>query len=424
MRKPTDNLQDIYGVRHKCLTCPDWDLCSGCIESASTSHPGHRFAALFEPIASPPTRPQRHYGIYCDGPLCAAKGYQTYITGDRYKCAVCHDTDFCANCEALPTSRHNRTHPLIKFKTPVRNVSVTTLGEKENGEHHYTVGDQLPSTSSKSTETTPAAPSANAATQVQTVAEVKPTVPGIPVALSPAKEEIAKQEASTPTSALQAHFLRDAISDGSILAPSNQFEQVWTVKNPGPHAWPAGCSVRFVGGDPMFNVDPNQPSNVTEIVKATESNTIHRVVEVGEEVDFKVVMRTPEREGKAISYWRLKAADGFPFGHKLWCDINVRKEEPKEKLMPAPAAVAASEPSESTMIFPKLDKESPMSSTHEAVAAAPAEPAAVVDEDLADEVENLNLEDSETDDGFLTDEEYEMLSASEDEFKEAKNGRK
>lgn len=395
------------------MNCPDWDLCSGCIKSASTSHPGHRFAALYEPIVNSPTRQQRHFGIHCDGPLCVGKGHQAYITGDRYKCAVCHDTDFCANCEALPAAFHNRTHPLIKFKSPVRNVSVTTFGEKENREHSYTVGDRLPATSSKSTETIPAAPSTNAATQVQTIAECKPTEPAPPLYV-----EIAKEEASTPTSALQAHFLRDAIADGSILATSTQFEQVWTVRNPGPHAWPAGCSVRFIGGDTMFNVDPNQPSNVNVITKATESNTIDRTVEIGEEVEFKVVMRTPEREGKAISYWRLKAADGFPFGHKLWCDINIRKAAPEEVV---PAAAAA-EPSESMMVFPKLDKESPVWSTHEAV-TAPSE-AAAAEDDLADEVENLNLDDSETDDGFLTDEEYEMLSASEDEFKEAKNGKK
>ena len=406
--------QDIYGVRHKCMNCPDWDLCNGCVKIASATHPGHRFAALYEPIASPTARQQRHHGIYCDGPLCSGKGYQTYITGDRYKCAICHDTDFCANCEALPNSGHNRTHPLIKIKTPVRNVSVTTLGEKENGEHSYTVGDHLPSTSSKATETTPAASSANAATQVQTIAEVKPTEP-----VSPAKEQIAKAEASSfPSFALQAHFLRDAIADGSVLPSSTPFEQVWTLRNPGPHAWPAGCSVRFIGGDNMFNIDPTQPSDVSEIEKSTESNTIDRVVEAGEEVDFRVFMRTPEREGKAISYWRLKSADGSPFGHKLWCDVNVRKAEPE----PEKTVAAPEEPNQSTMIFPKLDKESPLSSTHEAV-TAPSE-ATPAEEELVDEVENLNLDDSETDDGFLTDEEYEMLSASEDEFKEAKNGKK
>lgn len=402
------------------MSCPDWDLCSNCISKASSAHPGHRFAALYEPITTPAKLPTRHFGIHCDGPLCMDKGPRAYITGDRYKCAVCHDTDFCASCEALPTAGHNRTHPLIKFKTPVRNVSVTTLGEKDNGDHSYTVGDRLPAiaTSSKSTETNPAAPSANAATQVQTTAEIKPSEP-----VSPIKQAIAKEEASTPTSELQAHFLRDAIADGSVLAPSTQFEQVWTVRNPGPHAWPAGCSVRFIGGDTMFNLNPNLATTVADIKKATESNVVDRVVEVGEEVDFKVVMLSPAREGKAISYWRLKAADGFPFGHKLWCDIKISEPQEAKVAVPEPEEVdaAAPQPSESTMIFPKLDKESPVSSTHEATTASPSE-AVTAEEELADEVENIDLNDSETDDGFLTDEEYEILT--DEEYEMARNGKK
>ena len=385
-----------------------------------------------------PQRTQRHLGINCDGPLCKDKQYGSYITGVRYKCAVCHDTDFCANCEALPTLRHNRTHPLIKFKTPVRNVSVTTLGEKLNGEQTCAMGDQLPQTSSKATETTPPAASTNATTQVQTIAEVKPTES------EPAKEPKTKfQNPVIP--GLQAHFIRDAVPDGSVFAPSVQFEQVWTLRNPGPYAWPAGCSVRFIGGDIMFNVDPNRPSSVSDIVKSTESNVIDRVVEVGEEIDFNVTMRTPEREGKAISYWRLKAADGLPFGHKLWCDINVCFPEGTEVMTKTVEGVSKPEeveegiktehiediakivkhegPEHSQMIFPKLEKESPVSSTHEAQ-AAPV-PATEVEHQLQEDLETLTLEDeSASDNGFLTDEEYEMLEASDDEWMEAKNGKK
>ena len=86
-----------------------------------------------------------HQGIYCNGPLCTgllginhvcagpACDAHAYIEGDRYKCAVCHDTDFCARCEASSSNPHNKTHPLIKFRTPVRNVSVTTSGDNEKG---------------------------------------------------------------------------------------------------------------------------------------------------------------------------------------------------------------------------------------------------------------------------------------------------
>ena len=424
------------------MNCPDFDYCSTCMKKAHKTHPGHRLVPLYEPVSQKPRSYQHHMGIFCDGPLCAEK--DDYIVGDRYKCAVCHDTDFCANCEALPKLIHNRTHPLIKFKTPVRNVSVTTLGEKGNGEQMHTMGDhirptsdQSPQTSSKSTETTPAAPSANAATQVQTVVEVKP---------SESNQEESKIEATKPIAApeLQAHFIRDTVFDGSCIPPNEQFEQTWTLRNPGPHAWPAGCTVCFIGGDGMLDVDPNHPSHVTQIYKATKSNIIDRIVEVGEEVDFTVTMRTPERQGKAISYWRLKDATGLPFGHKLWCDVDVKVSEPTVKSdetvktehiedFAKHASVKDEEeelPTESKMIFPKLDKESPVSSTHEAEAEAAttstAVPSAAVSvKDVLEDVESLELDDGNTDsdEAFLTDEEYELI-ASDDEMETAKNGKK
>ena len=374
---------------------------------------------------------QHHIGIYCDGPLC--EGKDSYIVGDRYKCAVCHDTDFCANCEALPKIEHNRTHPLIKFKTPIRNVSVTTMGEKPNGESMRTMGDQVPPTSSKSTETTPAAPSANAATQVQTVAEVKPTE---------ASKEEPKVEAAGQIAApeLQALFIHDLVADGSSMPPSHRFSQAWTLRNPGPYPWPAGCCVCYIGGDSMLDVDSNHPSHVNQMYKATKSNVIDRVVEVGEEVKFQVVMRTPERNGKAISYWRLKDATGLPFGHKLWCDVDVHTPEPAVKAEEEAKTehiediskqanvedeVKEEEQSESKMIFPKLDKESPVSSTHEAQAAsAPVGLASTEEKELLEDVENLELDEgSDSDEAFLTDEEYELI-ASDDERETAKNGKK
>ena len=473
------------------MNCPDWDFCSECVKTAHKNHPGHRFVPLFEPISQKPRIQQHHSGIFCDGPLCIDKN--SYITGVRYKCAVCHDTDFCASCEALPKLSHNRTHPLIKFKTPVRNVAVTTIGEDMNGEAKCTMGDRdlFPHTSSKSTETTPAAPSANAATQVQTVAEVKPadTVKEEPkedskleaaqrlaaqqlqrqaqlqqlhqqqlaqqyqlaqqhqVLIQKQQEQeqqqqrqAAQQQARAAVSELQAHFVCDTVVDGSSMPPRKQFEQTWTLRNPGPNAWPAGCCVCFIGGDGMLNVDPSHPSHITDLYNATRSNVIDRVVEVGEEVDFTVVMRTPEREGKAISYWRLKDATGMPFGHKLWCDVDIREpvvkveEQAKSehveditKHVKIEDELKDEEPQhESKMIFPKLDKESPISSYHEAEAPAPVAPAptSTEDKELLEDVESLELdEDSESDDAFLTDEEYELI-ATDDEIETARNGKK
>lgn len=37
------------------------------------------------------------------------------IIGNRYKCSVCEDFDYCENCEKIKS--HN--HPFIKIKSPL-----------------------------------------------------------------------------------------------------------------------------------------------------------------------------------------------------------------------------------------------------------------------------------------------------------------
>ncbi|KAF3006645.1 hypothetical protein E8E13_008062 [Curvularia kusanoi] len=516
----------IYGVRHKCLNCPDWDYCSQCLQNAKIIHPRHRFVPIYEPLTEPLSSGCRHYGIYCDGPLCKDKENLSYIEGIRYKCAVCHDTDFCQNCEAHPSNKHNHTHPLIKFKTPVRNVSVTTMDEKVNNSI-TALGDRRPiSRRSTATETAPVASPTNAATQVQTIVDVKPSVElakkekiAIQDLLSePIQEQPAVVESEPSRETLDAHFIRDTIIDGSKICAGQQFVQVWTLRNPGPNPWPAGCSVRHVGGDNMLNIDNSRPFSQSDLANASESNVIGAPVQAGEDVSFRVVMKAPQREGTAISYWRLKTADGIPFGHRLWCDIQtiaaptptparaaevaeapsslqmyeallqarlekmekakaicqsqaqqleqqkmeriqqVRKAaverllekrrknqaaalasirsaplpKPKETFKSPAAELPVEEKPEerqpnvqaSGMIFPQLEKESPESSTYEAPTAQPESPISekstiartvtvASDEEFFEDAESVALHSD--DDGFMTDEEYDILDASDEE---------
>lgn len=412
-------------MRNKCLTCPDWDYCASCHLIAAETHPGHRFAALYEPLEYVPGFKEHHRGIFCDGPLCNEKrdrGYRGgYIRGDRYKCAVCPDTDFCANCEALPINLHNKTHPMIKIKVPVRHCSINTVQESETGEEIAHLGDRR-AAKHASTETNRTT-SANAATQVQTVAEVRPADDGTSTPTAP----------TTASKNLEAWYESDSTPDGSNFGPKRFISQSWTLRNPGPEAWPAGCAVYFIGGDDMRNLDALHPSSVSDMAAANRSNILAEPLEPGKTAVFTVLCKSPARLGRHISYWRLKTPDGKPFGHKLWIDINVRESLE----LPIRAASATSskqatvmdeeevqeadkDQQSSTMIFPQLDKESPVSSTHNvAETAAPEAPSVKSDEhDLLDDVESLELED-ESDDGFLTDEEYDILDASDDDFLDA-----
>lgn len=264
------------------------------------------------------------------------------------------------------------------------------------------MGDRRSRTTSKATETTPSS-STNAETQVQTVVDVQPTEP---VKTEEPKKEIKVEEAKELPAAVEelcATFVRDVIEDGTVLPPNNVFEQTWYLRNDRNSSWPAGCTVKFVGGTNMCATDPEHPASVHELVSAAESTTCYTEVAPGQEVGFTVLMRTPSQAGTATSYWRLTGPDGNKFGNRLWCDVSVKEVEPAVK------EDVKVEVEGSQMIFPKLEKESPAASMHEAVTAAP-------ELDDFEEFVDEPIEDDETDDGFMTDEEYDILDASDEEF--------
>ncbi|KAJ3517856.1 hypothetical protein NLJ89_g241 [Agrocybe chaxingu] len=113
----------IQGVRHKCLDCPDYDLCTTCISagSAERHNPFHEFFELKEPgrvivhtvfsgqgeregrssTNRAPTReaPVESHSANCD--LCDSR-----IQGDRYKCVVCPDFDTCNSCFSITEEQH------------------------------------------------------------------------------------------------------------------------------------------------------------------------------------------------------------------------------------------------------------------------------------------------------------------------------
>lgn len=404
----------IVGDRHKCLACPDFDYCSACIKTSHQTHPGHGFVPVYAALPVAVESHEFHHNIYCDGPLCRNKSTATCIVGVRYKCAICHDTDFCQACEALPTNQHNRTHPLIKFQTGVRNVSVSTLGDDGFGGRQVVMGDRTapvvpPVVNQTSATQTTDEPSAG---KPEVKEEAKPEVQ--PEVQPEAQPEVNQEKEDLQPDEPDAYFLRDTVPDGMSVPPSHVFEQTWTLYNPGPLSWPVGTSVGFVGGDAMFNVDSEHPSSTEGLRSAMSSNELTHPVGPSERANFTVTLKSPQRSGTAISYWRLKWQDGTPFGHKLWCDIKVT--EPQVEKAEAKSETGLSE---SNMIFPKLEKESPVSSTHEAISAAPpAPPLSSSDErDILEDVESLTLEDVDTeeDHGFLTDDEYDILDASDQE---------
>ncbi|KAJ7040345.1 hypothetical protein C8F04DRAFT_948739 [Mycena alexandri] len=128
----------VEGIRHKCLDCMDYDLCTACIESGSAErhNPFHEFLEIKEPgrvivhtvysgdgerdvqfnssshapapAPAPRAQPQPeiHYAT-CN--LCDSR-----IRGDRYKCTDCPDFDTCSNCFSITREQHPH-HSFVKL---------------------------------------------------------------------------------------------------------------------------------------------------------------------------------------------------------------------------------------------------------------------------------------------------------------------
>jgi len=75
--------------------------------------------------------PVTHDRVTCDG--CNVGP----ITGIRYKCAVCHDFDYCEKCEEQNKEAHK--HPFLKIRLPelAPTEIFVTLGENQMKDNHH-----------------------------------------------------------------------------------------------------------------------------------------------------------------------------------------------------------------------------------------------------------------------------------------------
>ncbi|CAD6505193.1 BgTH12-00688 [Blumeria graminis f. sp. triticale] len=341
----------IRGVRHKCLECPDWDYCSTCIENASISHKLHRFVTIYGPddISAPTSLNSEvsvHDDVYCDGPLCGK--FSSFIIGDRYKCTICNNTDFCASCEASHLNHHNNTHPLIKLKTPVRNVSVKTVCDTQH-QQNLPITCDGPIVETRRFNSSNRRPTLSTTSQIYTVLDFQPSETAKIQAVTYKKsghlhnevlklddlDEVESEQKSilqnydlSTQKKLEAHFVRQVIRDGITMKANATFEQTWLLRNIGNNIWPAGCKVVFIAGTNMCALDPEYPTGVPGQFSAVSGSICNYQVDPGQTAGFSVQMKAPDFEGNFTSFWHLIAPDGTKFGVTLWHNIIVEESEP------------------------------------------------------------------------------------------------
>ncbi|KAF8974812.1 hypothetical protein BGZ46_009709 [Entomortierella lignicola] len=282
-------LNTIEGVRHKCMQCPDYDLCQGCLPLAKASHKNHSFFPITYPSQVDIKMDRTlHSNVRCDG--CDEDIY-----GVRYKCGNCLNYDLCGNCEALPEPIHDPNHVFLKIRKPIAPRLTHQAAPLLPNLHQNGWGKTVcfhPQQTGQPCQM---------ATVLKTTKDISLNT-----------NAVAPQTPESET--VFARFVKDiTLKDGSVVPAGAYFLKVWEMANSGLHDWPEGTELQFVGGDKMFEQSLE--------VKVTPAN-------VGEYVCISANLKAPTIPGRYISYWRLVTPSGDRFGHRVWCDILV-EEAPK-----------------------------------------------------------------------------------------------
>ncbi|CAG8525508.1 3650_t:CDS:10 [Paraglomus brasilianum] len=369
----------VLGTRHKCINCPDFDLCSNCVALAPTQHPNHTFMQIQRP-GEPEIKildSAQHPGIKCDH--CNKQ-----ITGLRYKCGNCSDFDLCGNCEASPLNDHDKTHVFLKIRRPTPNPIIShkpllpnlyVVQEPTSYKGRYGCYSRCYYPKSSSTCNVSLASSQINQPATNLTNSNEPVVPNstpssvksgsstskAPIALYDTKEthynpieplwhasvprsanldsQSSEQEVREPSSgSYKSRFLGDVnVPDKTVMVPQAQFVKIWRLQNDGTVAWPESTMLQFLDGHTMFN----------KSLKAGDDKFRPKfhvgAVEPGQTCEVSADLQAPAEPGEYVSYWRLVDGEGNRFGYRVWCEINVEAIDQYSSL------------SSSSMIFPVLD---------------------------------------------------------------------
>ncbi|CAE6406463.1 unnamed protein product [Rhizoctonia solani] len=155
--------QKVFGVRHKCLDCYNYDLCNSCmttkdIQSTHADMP-HTFEAIHPPKPKPASKSAvrarskspvptpkclcsvlpRPLGCEVCKPRKAAEpkaalsyrcdSCQKIIDGNRHKCMNCPDFDLCETCytSGFPAFDHSPVHRFMHIEHPIRVITAPAM---------------------------------------------------------------------------------------------------------------------------------------------------------------------------------------------------------------------------------------------------------------------------------------------------------
>jgi hypothetical protein len=114
---------------------------------------------------------------------------------------------------------------------------------------------------------------------------------------------------------LCSKFVQDVnLPDGSVIASgSGILDKKWLLKNSGSAQWPEGSKLIFLRGN-------------RELLGEREEFLVP-LAEPGQSVEVSCPIIVPEKSGRYSAYFQLADKDRSVFGHRIWIEIDVKGEE-------------------------------------------------------------------------------------------------
>ena len=107
----------------------------------------------------------------------------------------------------------------------------------------------------------------------------------------------------------KARFVKESIADMYEVAPGAAFKKTWTMRNDGTTAWPEDVVLIQTNGDNL----------------GAHPAVLESIVPANGEYDWTLHLKAPDTEGKYCAYFRMAFGENIRFGHKIWCNILVKK---------------------------------------------------------------------------------------------------
>ncbi len=113
----------------------------------------------------------------------------------------------------------------------------------------------------------------------------------------------------TPDCTPNLTYLEDlTLPDGSVVAPADELDKRWLVRNSGTCNWDSGYTLRLIAG-PDMGADPVQALYPAR---------------TGAEAAIRIVYTAPQEPGIYRSAWQAHDPQGNPFGDPIFIEIVVQ----------------------------------------------------------------------------------------------------